>query len=69
MEEFTGTSDALTNACAFALCASVVGLVALKLSRRTMTMMIERRATTRAGARRREKTEDDFERTEMSECK
>lgn len=33
----TGTTDEMTNACALLLCASVVGLVTLKLSRRKMT--------------------------------
>ena len=35
----TGTTDEMTNACALLLCASVVGLVTLKLSRRTMAAL------------------------------
>jgi hypothetical protein len=38
IEQVTGTSDAMTNACALLLCASVVGLVTLKLSRKMMMM-------------------------------
>ena len=38
IERVTGTSDAMTNACALLLCASVVGLVTLKLSRKMMMM-------------------------------
>ena len=45
----TGTTDEMTNACALLLCASVVGLVTLKLSRRTMAAL-SREDNTNVGA-------------------
>jgi hypothetical protein len=69
IERVTGTSDVKINACALLLCVLVVGLVALKLSRKMMMMMMMKKKKTEGENGGESSDSDDDEEEEEEEEK